>query len=385
MEPEKKDEKKEMESSTMGGLHDEGIDVLDSSRVAEDNEFGTPETTAAKADVITETENLPKTIPVKPVVPVPQPPKDEPLELSEESFKPGGSNSTSPAVPVKNDPSIKPLRTFKTDAEEAVRYQNISKTQMVVAEQKRKETSGTPIQYDSGEKKFPLLLLATILIILMLAGGGAYYWLTTNAPAPRSNLPENLVVRTLIPYDGITTVKLDPEKDTITLAGEALDRASVNIGQIYAVIPLPFGTTTVIASPSAFLANTKIPGRLIRSLSSEYMLGSYVFNRNAPFLIFKNSFFQNAYAGMLEWEGDMRDDLIKLIQVAHPKEATISTKSDVFEDSVVANIDARILRGSNGQPILAYAFADQNTIVIATDVETLKYLIDRLLAVRIVQ
>jgi hypothetical protein len=346
----------------------------------------------------------------------PKPAATQTIDITEASFAAGGSNSSNPVSPMaatadalsreatalgmgmgtapasapapilRNDPSIKPLRTFKTDAEEAVRYQNISTADIAVAEQKKREMSPTPIQYEDEKRGSPFVLIALILAIIMIAAGGGYYlFFMGKARAPKSNLPENLVVRTIIPYDSVAAVTLDPESDPVSDIASELDDAPVNIGEVYATIPLPFGTTTVIASPSAFLSKTKVPSRLVRSLSPEYMTGTYVLNRNAPFLIFKDTFFQNAYAGMLEWEDDMRNDLLKLIRVAHPQETGVSVDGDVFEDAVVANIDARILRGAAGQPILAYAFADQNTIVIATDVETLKFLLDRLLAVRVVQ
>ena len=194
-----------------------------------------------------------------------------------------------------------------------------------------------------------------------------------------------LSYETLISYNKIATITLDSEDDPLTVAANALERADVNLGEVYAIIPLPSGTTTAITSPSEFLAETKIPPRLVRSLAPEYMVGTYVLTQNTPFLIFKNTFFQNAYAGMLEWETDMRNDLLRLIRVAHPTETAVTINSDVFEDTVVANIDARVLRGSAGQPILAYAFPNQGTIVIATDIETLRFVLDSILAVRVVQ
>lgn len=349
--------------------------------------------------------------------PAPIPAPKQTIDITEASFAEGGANSSNPVDPMaaaadamsreaaalgmgmgprpgsapapapslKNDPSIKPLRTFKTDAEEAVRYQNISTADIVVAEQRRREANPTPIQYEDGKRTSPLIFVSLVLAILALAGGGYYFLLMDKAAAPKSNLPANLVVKTIIPYDSATAVTLDPASDPVSDVASKLDDAPVNIGEVYAAIPLPFGTTTAIASPSAFLSQTKVPSRLVRSLSAQYMVGTHVMSRNAPFLIFKDTFFQNAYAGMLEWEDDMRNDLLKLVRVAHPQETGVAVDGDVFEDAVVANVDARVLRGAAGQPILAYAFADQNTIVIATDIETLRFLLDRLLAVRVVQ
>jgi hypothetical protein len=115
------------------------------------------------------------------------------------------------------------------------------------------------------------------------------------------------------------------------------------------------------------------------------MVGTYTYDTNGVFVILKNTFFQNAFSGMLEWENNMRNDLLPLIKASYPEETAVSTNGDRFEDLVVSNIDVRAIKNSTGKVILAYAFADTNTIIIATSTDTLKYLLDKLLVVKTVQ
>jgi len=115
------------------------------------------------------------------------------------------------------------------------------------------------------------------------------------------------------------------------------------------------------------------------------MIGSYMSSKNSPFIILKNSFFQNAFAGMLDWESYIRNDLISFIKITKPEENIVDANPNEFEDSVVSNVDTRILRNKSGEIILTYAFADQETIVITTTLDSLKFILEKLLAVKVIQ
>jgi hypothetical protein len=351
-------------------LHNEGIDLVGSG-IREENEFTGDESTPPEAPA-TEPEPLkeePKTEPPKaPVSVVPAPQKSEPL--------------VSPAPkPAQNDPSIRPLRTFKTDAEEAVRYKNISAVDIAVAEQKRREA--TPGTYTSEKKPHAGIFIATVMILIVALGAGWYLWFNTSQGTETAP-PIQGSIETIIPYAKGSTLLLDPDSDPLVLIGAKLATSNAGLGNVYALIPIPTSASAEQAPIASVFGKTNIPSRLERSLSSEYMIGTFTYDVQSPFIILKNTFFQNAFAGMLEWEKNLRSDLLPLIHVSFPQEIA-TTNSDTFEDIVISNIDTRILKNAEGKTILAYAFADTGTIVIATNETTLKYVLDRLLTVRSVQ
>ncbi len=348
-------------------LHDEGIDLVGSG-VNEDNEFTGTEAPANESEppVAPETPKLPTTTPGV-ITPPP---------------------SNIPFVPsVKNDPSIKPVRTFKSDAEEAVRYKNISAIDIAVAEQKKKEI--TPIEYIEPKQSHPGIFVATALIVMLAIALGWFYWFKTSQKTEK-NTPVQVSVETIIPYTIIpytkgSTLLLRADSDPLVLIGAKLGVSNAGLGNVYAIIPTLATTKTAPADISIVLGFTHISSRLLRSLSPVYMIGTYTYDVNSPFIILKNTFFQNAFAGMLDWEKDLRNDLLPLIRVSYPNEDPITANTDIFEDIVVSNIDTRILKNSEGKIILAYAFTDTETLVIATSESALKYVLDRLLTVRSVQ
>ncbi len=357
-------------------LSAEGIDLMGSG-VREENEFTGPETATP------EEEPAPAETPIeanKPIIsfvpPVPA------------QAKPGNINAASkipeaPAAPaVKNDPSVKPLRTYKSDAEEAVRYQNISTIDIAVAEQKKKQAS-TPIKYFEEKKSHAGLFVIIIILIIIGLGSAWLFWFKSTATESVTTIQTS--VETIVKYAKGSTLLLHEDSDPLVLAGAKLSAANAGLGNVYALVPTLNATSTESAPIATVLGKTHIPSRLLRSLAPNYMLGTYTYETNSPFLILKNTFFQNAFAGMLEWEKDMRNDLLPLIRVSYPDEVGVSDNSDKFEDIIVSNIDTRVLRNKEGKIILAYAFADTDTVVISTSENGLKYLLGQLLEVRSIQ
>ena len=339
-------------------LRAEGIDLVGSG-VREDNEF-----TA---------ENV-----IPPSFTPRQPTPEKEAVVVGTPFSPTTSPDSSK---IKNDPSIKPVRTFKTDAEEAVRYQNISAVDIAVAEQKKREK--TPIQYVEEKPSRPGALVAAAFVLIIILAGGWFYWFKTSQIEKPE--PVRASIETIIPYTTGSTLVLRSESDSLMLIGTKLRTANAGLGNVYALVPTLKATSTTYADISFVFADANMPDRLARSLAPEYMIGTYTYDVNGPFVIFKNTFFQNAFAGMLEWEKDMRNDFLPLIQVSYPSDEPVPADTDKFEDVVISNIDARALRGGNGRIILAYIFADPETMVVATNENTLKYVLDRLLTVKTVQ
>lgn len=348
---------------TYPDLHAEGVDIVSGSGVAEDNEFSKGSLQESVDRLNTTSEPL--DIPLPPTPPVPKP-----VEVAPEKIEP------------MNDPSIKPLRTFKSDAEEAVKYQNVSTIDIAIAEQKRREAR-SKVQVEEKKPSSPGIFVVIAILVIALIGGGWYYWFTSSQDTVEKT-PIPTTVKTIVPSTKGSTVYLEPKSDPLILISAKLAASNAGLGNIYTIIPTNTSTSTTFAPISQVFRNTKMPDRLKRSLSDTYMVGTYIYDANSPFIIVKNTFFQNAFSGMLDWEKNMRTDLLPLIRVTHAQEENTAT-STTFTDTVVANIDTRVLKNEAGDSILMYAFADKDTIVISTNTSALKYVLEKLLTVRTIQ
>ena len=119
------------------------------------------------------------------------------------------------------------------------------------------------------------------------------------------------------------------------------------------------------------------------------LLGAYGSDEgNAPFIIFKTDFFQNSYAGMLDWEKNMVDDLAILLNFEEKIKNQNNTGTSTvrgylavrgrFEDKIILNRDVRKFTNENGVSLLVYSFIDKDTLVITTSENVLRSIIQKL-------
>jgi hypothetical protein len=393
---------------TYADLHAEGVDIVANSGISEANEFTMAETNSAAESAMRELEkheaaaetpsqktltpeqatkisNL-QEIPRK-ELPVPIKPKEAPQpEPVRAKVMPPPPVAEKPRISeVKNDPSIKQIRTFKTDAEEAVRYHNVSAVDIAVAEQKKKEA--TPVEYvhdEASHTRLGAFIFAVIAIILALSAGW-YYWFTSSqktATEIQTPVSKDKIIR-LIPYKTGSSMVLDNRENAIDLIAERLDTLRAATGTVYALLPKASEEDAEGVPLNTIFLDTSIPESLLRSFSGEYMIGAYMTPQNEPFMIIKTSSFPIAFAGMLEWEKSMVKDLLPLIEVAHPNGTGTSTKA--FEDSVFMNIDVRVVRDETDAIILAYTLPNKDTLVIATGESSLRHILNEILKVRTIQ
>lgn len=392
MEPEKNRPDDAIDKETLSNLKDEGVEVEASSQRAEENEFSSELSASQnplggidqKLDSETKAILAEISEPIKKTIPPPEPKTAQtvaPVVPTQSTTPENKVASISRPTPSANDPSIHQLRTFKMDAEEAVRYNNISASDIAIAEQKKREA--TPIEYNNGEKSMLPLILSVTLVLLLALGAGGYFYLrgqsVTTVPKQTSS------IRSIISYNKSVTISSPSSDMILTQVVASAKDISGNVGDVIFIAVPDSGTTTRQVSLARALAGTKAPEKLVRSLKDDYMFGVHIFDGPAPFVILKTSFFQNAFPGMLEWEKDMRNGLLPLIRLGRPNIEAISTNTDIFRDRIIANKDVRELIDANGAPILLYTFADKDIILITTNEKSLRELLDKILTVRVIQ
>jgi len=144
MEPDKNQTDAAIDKETISNLKDEGVEVEASSQRAEENEFSpemnTPTNPLGGVDqkLDSETKAILAEIsePVKKPIPTPEPRTAQTIAQTQTTIPQNKATPIPHPTPSANDPSIHQLRTFKMDAEEAVRYNNISASDIAIAEKK---------------------------------------------------------------------------------------------------------------------------------------------------------------------------------------------------------------------------------------------------------
>jgi hypothetical protein len=289
-----------------------------------------------------------------------------------------------------NHPKIaqpeKSLRTLETDIRDAVERRNASAASIAIAEQVRvpqmEDPAGGAKPDGNNEssglgKKFFIILVSLVMIGIGLGGAYLLYLKSPLAPQPVAPAKPATIAGIVTPDSQAT---LDLSGASQSTAEAKVKAALTNIkgpsGSIYQIVPIgatsATGTKSIMTAED-FIALTglQMPDALARSISGPWMLGTY--NDNgvaAPFVVFSDDFFQNAYAGMIDWEKTMPNSLSNIF--------SYSGTQGSFLDGVIQNKDVRLFMTPGGNVLFLYSFVDNNTIVITSDGNALTEIIHRL-------
>ena len=278
----------------------------------------------------------------------------------------------------KKDFSLPPLRTYQSDVADAIKENNTSVVQIALAEARRKERDLKSPEL-STKKNVGFLFGGIVLVLLGLSVTG--YFLFRSEPAPVAVVTE---IPIIIPDAKSTIVFSNPSRTQIlsTLKAEK-NKTAGNVGKVDTIeLVRTIGDSKVPIEAPVFLEaiGLSIPEELSRSFENKFVFGFHSLQERQAFLLLKTNSYQNTFAGMLAWEGDILYDL-QGIFLNRELEATGNKES--FKDEILANKDARVVRDTNGNIIFLYSFLDKETLLITTNTLTLKEIDARLRAAKL--
>lgn len=311
------------------------------------------------------------------------------------------------------------LQTYKGDVANVIHESRVSMADIALAAARKNKKPTEVATSGASWLKFHTGYFIEIGLGLLFIGVaiGAVLWIVMRlTPLP----PAAPIQAAYVYVDASKTVRLASGETPAAVLGSlggSLKTERLSAGLIEELrLALASTSSSVPATPldtRGFFSRigTHAPDSLTRSLTPQFVLGFYAEAHNAPFLIFKTDSYEQAYAGMLAWEDTLASDLTPLfIPAEEPAPAPITTvasstaattakaaatstsiKSSAptttpalpgllkspFADAVLDNHDARVLRDQKGAIVLVWAFVDRQTLVIATDRETLAELVTR--------
>ena len=314
--------------------------------------------------------------------------KQSKMDTTLNSF-PGGAGQSVPTMAPEEAGGLKRIRTFESDAHEALRSQNASLIKIAIAEDTRRQENPViqEVETSGVGKKVAIIFIS---LLLLIGGAGAIYYVYTNSQKPATPIITQ-TLSTIIPYQKareIDTTSATKEILTEKL-NQALQNSTVSIDSVeYLYLTTTGGTgkqTLSTAGLFSLLAVTA-PDEFTRSLDPQYMYGVLGLTQNAPFLILKTNFYQSGFAGMLKWEKTIAEDFKGLLTDKSSDSSTSQTtntddlleKELKFSDTVIQNRDVRVLKDRYGLTRITYSFADNNTIVIAPNEKTMAGILEAL-------
>ena len=282
---------------------------------------------------------------------------------------------------------IQSLHTYESDIARAVRDNDGSVTKIAIAEQKRKEANiNQSSKIITRKKNFSYLIMGLILIVVVFMS---------------TRFVVNLIKEKSV-YKGSTekiatffTIEKQTLIDSSSLVGKEL--IAMTIKNALKVESISAGMNAIFIKKSSIDNNLlsiistqefisimqfNMPGGLARSLDEQMLVAGYKNNiEKKPHLFFlwNTNNYDQAFAGMLEWETVILGDMFTLfdIDITNKNSYLLNKK---WEDILIDNNDARILKYEDGTPLLYYMFLDNNIFIITDDIETIREVIKRLRA-----
>jgi len=267
-----------------------------------------------------------------------------------------------PMVSPKDLSDLPHIRTYAGDMSDAMQKQGATLSTVVKAEREQ-VLRQEPLQSTPGKKNWVPTIVIGIAALLVISGIGAlsFVFLSRNEPPVTASAQGLIAANKQIPISLGEGEKLS---DTLSAAREEVQ---LSLGDI-AELAVMKNETALSAEKTLELLDA--PSALSRN-AQKIMVGVHAFNTNQPFLIIVVSPYDIAFDAMLSWEKQMAESLGAFFA---PENAP-RIPAPSFTDRVFQNIDIR--ERMNGWPIL-YAFANQRTLVITTNENTLKEILTRL-------
>ncbi len=339
-----------------------------------------------------------------------------------------------PATPVEpNQPaggdgpqSTRPaIRTLHSDVAASVHDNNISITKIALAQQAKNE--GLPFVVEEKEHFWSAWSVGTILLTiagLVVIVGAIFVVMSKNVSLPFVNQePPTPTLVPVIKRTAIDTTRMPRAELLRTIDGFTDSDYSSPVALEALILQELTAATSSEGEPVASLTplplerllerlGSRAPGRLVRSTGPDMTIGRA---GGTPFIVTTTSSYETAFAGMLEWEPFMSDDLSFITKELPPPPApiipvlpvatsTVDTSSTTvmasttasttppvappvlaplppkltWKDIIVKNKDVRALVADNDTIILLYAFPKDGIMVITQSKEAFTLIVDAL-------
>ncbi|MDD4989084.1 MAG: hypothetical protein PHV42_01525 [Candidatus Pacebacteria bacterium] len=286
--------------------------------------------------------------------------------------------------PVKS--GLSNLRTYQDDIASAVNKEKASMITIALAEAKKREQNVTFEKQSSFSGRNIWITAVSILLILGGAGISLYFYLQQKPiPPSQSHIAENALL--IADSEKIIPVSTLARQEILSALENEKRSYSGELGSVENVRLQTGDTAKRDLTASEFFSSlsSTIPGNLLRSINPTYVFGIHVFKKNEPFIILKVDSYQNAFAGMLDWEKTMFTELGPLFLDEAPKASDFAPAGKygdgTWSDAIIGNSDSRaVMDKETGEYVFLYSFLDKNTILITTNEDTVKEIANRIRA-----
>ncbi len=289
------------------------------------------------------------------------------MDIENKTENSGSSESRIPAI-----------HTYRSDLDQAVHDQGASLASIMLAEKKKKEDSVEEIEKKEVKKSATFVIVGIILIALSIAS----VYIFKNAAEKASTVDVSKESQSLyISHDKVTHINAEGLLGKETF-GKVINKARAqagNQGQIEELLFEKNNPPVTLSTIDFFTAlGSGIPSTLLNAIDTNMTLGIYTtpnLDRHA-FFIFGIKDYERALSGIMTWERTIIDDMFTIFNIQTNGEYSSIMQAN-FEDVVINNKNARIIRDIRGNPALYILFINKDLLVITDNEDAVQEITNR--------
>lgn len=246
------------------------------------------------------------------------------------------------------------------------------------AEENEKEK----INFSPESRKNKLFMLVGVLLVLSASITLSFFFF-------RNNIGTVAVEEQFTPLifnDASTFIEIkDLNKDQITqIVLNKINTTQVKIGGVEGVYLTENKKIIGLRRMLSLIKSSLVLDGDTRLISDNFLMGVVNGQTKDFFILIKVRDFTDIFESLRTWEGKMFSDLHGFFGVGISS-ATKDLLTADFQDSVVQNKNARVLYDTDGNTIMMYVFADDNSVVITNSKESAREIMLRLASGQIKQ
>lgn len=234
----------------------------------------------------------------------------------EEKESPAVSTEEKIAFHPEEKIKISPIHTYADDIKNTIQNDGVSVAKMMMAEVKKQELDkANEEEVSPTSTKNKSIIAISIVVILVAIAGFVGIWYFAGIKNQESLPVAVSHSQSIIPYDQDFVITLDIKERKKVVEG--IDSAKKQPYEketsiVYLPIYVKSGTSTSIMKTNElfFELETRAPSALVRSFGDTFMFGlNRISGQASPFILLSSDSFNQMYAGMLEWEPAIADDI----------------------------------------------------------------------------
>lgn len=254
-----------------------------------------------------------------------------------------------------------------------------------MAERARRETQGlsrTTIPEEEAGTHLGRTIFLLLLVLAFGIGVGMYALIGTSPAPSSSDVPNSLEKERGAENGPSIAIDHSSREEILAAIATLFNKTTLARGEIQLITFTANNgaRSAILATTSAVFTALTVPPppqELLYSLNTELSYGVFSDGDITGFFKLRTRSYPDTFAGMLNWEKVMANSLILALNPNTKTSDIALLRGRAFRDERIAGINARVLSDPDGVAMIAYAFHDKKTLIIAGGREALRALIEQ--------